>query len=237
MYIATTRALIIDDELTDAALLSNTLKTRGFDVSVARNAFEAHTHLQDNPPPDVAIIDYVLAGGPSGFAVAKQFRAMLPHCVIVMTSLYAQREDIADAVGADLDGFLIKPIDPRELIQRIDEALLRRDGLTPLKTPVREVGRLWIHLTTRKATWHGAELKLTRFEYDLLVHLTANPNKVLSYTRLYAMCRGVYIEPTEARERIKTHLGNLRKKLLAIDPEHNPLVNVYSAGFMWKVEE
>ena len=73
--------------------------------------------------PDVMLIDFQLPGGPNGLALAHQARLMHPTSVIMMMSLYAEKETIVEALQISADDFLLKPIKPDELVSRISKAM------------------------------------------------------------------------------------------------------------------
>jgi DNA-binding transcriptional MerR regulator len=97
------------------------LKTEGFDVEVtltesaAREAFAAAS-------PAVAIVEFLISGG-AGLELCRSFKQRSDMAVIAVSVVQAQ--DAAMDAGAD--AFLLKPLDPLQLVSTVKD-LLRRSS-------------------------------------------------------------------------------------------------------------
>ncbi len=73
-------------------------------------------------------------------------------------------------------------------------------------------------------------ISLTPTEFDLLLYLAANRNRVASCQELVREVRGYKTEETFAREVIRPHVSNLRRKLRGLG-ESGLIVNVRGLGY------
>jgi CheY-like chemotaxis protein len=128
------KILVVDDNAQNRALAQATLEDEGYDVILANDGNEGVLACE-RESPDCVLLD-VRMPGLDGPGACARIRA-LPHGGDVpIVFLTAQREvDAFDrAVRAGGDDFLTKPVQPAELVLRVQAALkLRR-----MKTELRE---------------------------------------------------------------------------------------------------
>jgi DNA-binding response OmpR family regulator len=85
-------------------------------------------------------------------------------------------------------------------------------------------GRYQIHVNEQ-------ELELTPTEFDLLVYLAANGSRVVPCFELVREVRNYIVEESEAREVIRPHISNLRRKLLSAGQDPDLIMNVRGVGY------
>jgi DNA-binding response OmpR family regulator len=113
------------------------------------------------------------------------------------------------AFEAGADDCMRKPVSYLELRARI-EAVLRRTRRTLSSTP-RRVGPLMIDPLRHEVRFAARRLRLSRYEYLLLLHLAAEPERVFTKRELL---RDIWGYPTEAATRtLDAHVSRLRRKL------------------------
>ena len=74
-------------------------------------------------------------------------------------------------------------------------------------------------------------IDLTPTEFDLLLYLAAHRGRVVSCHELVREVRGYAVDETEAREVIRPHVSNLRRKLKAAGQDADVIVNVRGIGY------
>ncbi len=229
--------LIVEDDLDWRDALTRIFHQHRHEVIAFQDVVSAWNYLQTYPMLDALLIDHVLPGGPFGVSLVKRARLLFPHAAIVMMSLFADRELVIEALRGGVDDFITRPIPPNILISKLDEVVLRRKGEQIAAQPAYQVGALELDLAARRAIWYGAELQLTPVEFSLLSQLLAHPGRVLNYAELYALSRGEHLDPSQARTRLKSHILNLKRKLVRPDLPANetPLKTVYGFGFKWEI--
>ncbi len=107
---ATRRLLIVDDNVDSAQTLALLQKRRGHDVRVAFTGPEALAVAAEFLP-QAMLLDIGLPGM-DGFEVARQIRAMpaLAEIFLIAMSGYGHNEDVAKALAAGFDSYLVKPV-------------------------------------------------------------------------------------------------------------------------------
>lgn len=134
MPAADAEILVVDDEPACADEVCEYLVRRGHSAAASYSGAEALAACARNPQLRLIVSD-IRMPGMSGFqlfdAVAEQALASgwEPPAFIFLTGHAGQVEaDIADAIG--VDGFMTKPVNPRELLGRIGDIFREHQTLT-----------------------------------------------------------------------------------------------------------
>ncbi|MBX7192666.1 MAG: response regulator transcription factor [Sandaracinaceae bacterium] len=227
--------LIVEDEAPIASLLSDHLRRRGHEVSVASDGDEALAclGLLDAPAPgvpDLVVLDVMLPGRTGLEVCAALRRARLARQpVVLMLTAKRNEEDAIAGFEAGADDYVRKPFGVAELVRRID-ALLALAARTPAAPP-RHAG---LHIDTRARTVHVGEreVHLTPKEHDLLVHLATHRGVVLDRERLLVDVWG-YTHAGYART-VDSHVTRIRKKLEAAGLSEAPITTVHGVGYRYE---
>ena len=136
---ARARILIVDDDPDARDLFNLFLRGNGFETSYAADAYGAIA-VARREPPDAVLLDYTLPGG-DALVVLERLRRVAALATVPVIVVTAHRhgpfESMALAAGAA--GFLEKPLDPRRLLELLEQALA---PLVPLPAPA--PGRLFL---------------------------------------------------------------------------------------------
>lgn len=229
-------AVVVEDEEDIRSLLTDVLTQAGFTVHGAGTGEEGLDLVRIHQPL-VTTLD-VNMPGMDGFETAKRIRALSPT-YIVMLSARTEEIDALQGLEAGADDYIAKPFRPRELRARIDAMLRRPRHLTTTNAPAAphapaaqsapgadepDAGQ-WIehrgvrlNPLTRIVTVDGAELELTRSEFDILADLLGSGRRVRAKSDLAMMLHGEhytgveFVSDSDARA-IEVHIANLRRKL------------------------
>jgi two-component system alkaline phosphatase synthesis response regulator PhoP len=116
--------LAVDDEPTVLRLVEIKLKKAGFEVLTARNGEEG-LEVAVSARPDVVLMD-VMMPKMDGFTAASMIKEQLqPAPIILMLTAKGQESDVIKGLTGGADDYIIKPFAPRELIARINVALIK----------------------------------------------------------------------------------------------------------------
>ncbi|HEX6324727.1 MAG TPA: response regulator transcription factor [Vicinamibacterales bacterium] len=209
----TPRILVVEDERDIADLIKHTLERGGaMAVSLAASG-DAALKAVEAMGPDLVILDLNLPGL-SGTEVCRLIRSRPATAALPIIMLTA-RTGVGDRVaGLDLgaDDYVTKPFSIRELAARVRAVLRRRQQGPDEAAAARYRGRrLTADFDAVSVQVDGAEVRLTRREFELLRFLIENRNRVISRDRLLERVWG-YDHPIETRS-VDVHMGRLRAKL------------------------
>ncbi|MFN8378819.1 MAG: response regulator transcription factor [Anaerolineae bacterium] len=100
-----------------------------------------------------------------------------------------------------------------------------------LTSNVMHLGPLTIYPGRYQISVDDRPIDLTPTEFDLLLYLAAHRGRVVSCHELVREVRGYAVEESEAREVIRPHVSNLRRKLKAAGQDADLIVNVRGIGY------
>lgn len=230
------RALVVDDDPAVRFTLSETLHRAGYEVaSEARG--EAALELLRDRPFDLAILDLHLGTRVDGLRVLEGIRWRWPYMAVIILTAYGSLESAMAAIREGVDGYLLKPVEPDELLAAAREALSRRrNPLTPSSAEpsprLLRHGPLALDLDKRRLDCAGRSIDLAPTEFNLLAHLVENAHRTVSPKDLAQVIRGY--DPAyqhEARQIVKWYIHQLRAKIEP-DPAHPVFIlNVRGVGY------
>lgn len=115
-----TQILIADDDPVSRRLLQSRLNSWGYDVRVAADGTEAMALLEDENPPELAILDWQMPGM-DGLEVCSRLRARpaASYTYVILLTARDGKEDLITALDAGVDDYLAKPFHPGELRARL----------------------------------------------------------------------------------------------------------------------
>ncbi|HJW11705.1 MAG TPA: response regulator transcription factor [Albitalea sp.] len=226
----TTRLLLIDDDARLTAMVSDYLRSAGFEVEAAGSLAAGRERLAA-AAFDALLLDLMLPDG-DGLDLCRELRANARTRALPLLMLTARGEPLDRIVGLELgaDDYLPKPFEPRELLARV-KALLRRAAPAPAEDEVLRFGRLEVDLGERVARLDGQPCDLTGHQFDLLVVLAQSAGRVLSRDQIMDALKG---HPLEAFDRsIDVHISRIRA-VIEDDPKvPRRVLTVRGAGYVF----
>ena len=200
------RILAVDDDLQALRYVRDALIKSGYAV-VATSDPEDVLHLVEEEKPHLVLLDLMLPGV-DGIDLMKDIVAAR-DVPVIFVSAYGQDRLVARAFEMGADDYVVKPFSPTELVARIKAALRRRTLSEPAVPYV--VGDLTINYAERLVTLAGKPIDLTAIQYRLLVELSVNAGRVLTYDHLL---RRVWGSDGDADVRpMRTSISSIRRKL------------------------
>jgi DNA-binding response OmpR family regulator len=217
--------LLAEPEPVTRGFLERHLRQDGFEVLEAEDG-EA-LELLERSQPDVVLVSDELAldlcarlrEGEAG----RSWDRDLP--VIVLGNQQADAVDRVRAFARGCDDFVVRPFHYDELVARI-RAVLRRAQPAPGR--VLRAGAIEVDTATRRVTVSQERVALPGKEYELLVKLAGDPNRVFTKEELL---REVWGFRSLGRTRtLDSHASRLRRRLAR--PDRPPYVqNVWGVGY------
>lgn len=228
------KLLIIEDEHSIATLLSYNLVQAGYETIIANDGKQGYD-LALTEKPDLIVLDLMLPSM-DGVEVCKSLRQQKINTPIIM--LTAKGDEFDKVLGLELgaDDYMTKPFSPREVVARI-KALLRRaetspviqqDGAAPYV-----FGGLQIFPDRFEVFLDDKQLDFTPKEFELLVYLAENKNRVLTRDQLLsAVWKYDFAGDTRI---VDVHVSHLREKIEV--NTRKPLFIKTIRGLGYKFEE
>lgn len=204
------KVLLVDDEEQLLNLLEEVLYREGF-----KNIFKANTGIDGilsakEINPDIILLDVNLPDI-EGFMVCDKIRKF-SFCPIIFLTAKEEDDDKLNGLEAGGDDYVTKPFNIKEVVLRI-KAQLRRNSYSPLEEKKKEFsfGDITINEENGEVLKGDKLVKLTATEYQLLLFLSKNPNKIFSKSSL---CTNVWNYDYEGYDNtIMVHIRHLREKI------------------------
>lgn len=224
------RILVVDDEPILLKGLKFSLEQDGYAVDVAMDGNEAYDKIMNNTY-QLVVLDLMLPGL-DGLEVCKKVRETSMVPIIILT---AKGEDSSKVLGLEYgaDDYLTKPFNILELKARI-KAILRRVNVSEQMntSSVITVGEFTINTLGRKVSIKTREINLTAKEFDLLLLLVINKDKVFSREELLEKIWG-YEYFGDVRT-VDVHIRRLREKIEDNSSQPEFIMTKWGVGYFFK---
>jgi DNA-binding response OmpR family regulator len=198
------RLLVVHDADARSTVLQSRLSTAGFSVQISSLGVSALKAVHEWNP-DTIILDVTETR--DGFTWIPMLRRLTQAPVIMLGA-----KDIASERAAALmrgaDDYVSRPFDMDELIARVHSAL-RRPHLAVTETL--RYADLMVDPGRRKVVRSSRDITLSKREFDLLLMLIRNPNRVLTRTELLDVVWGTDAQVSAAL--VDTYISYLRAKI------------------------
>jgi DNA-binding response OmpR family regulator len=224
--------LLVESDRRIGEALAEQLLADGFNVALARSAEHARV-LAGTSAPRLALLGR-LEDRRGALELLREIRQAgaqgtpwdqaLPAIVL---GTPARELDMLRAFEAGADDFLARPATYLELRARL-RAILRRSASSPELVRLLEVGPLAIDTVAHVVTLDGECVDLRRMEFELLVHLAREPERVFAKAELLRAVWG-YRSGGSTRT-LDSHASRLRRKL-APAGERRWVISVWGVGY------
>jgi two-component system KDP operon response regulator KdpE len=206
------KVLVVDDEPAFLSLVEQVLTRKGYEVFTAFDGQEA-LRLLFAHKPDLVILD-VMMPKMDGWRTCSRIREISDVPLIMLTGKKKSKADIVRGLDYGADDYLIKPLESRELVARV-QAILRRAELPPSAETNREItysdAVLTVNIAERKVIVNGERLRLTPTEFKLFALLVENAGRILTHKQLLEKVWGwEYIDDID---HVRIYIWHLRQKI------------------------
>lgn len=202
------KILIVEDEDRMRELLVDYFAMDGFETFEASDGSKA-LEIVASESLDLVLLD-IMMPGIDGFTVCKRIRSTSAVPIIIIT---ARTEEEDKILGFELgaDDYVTKPFSPKVLVARSKNLLKRVDGMVGNENGILNIKNIEINLMSYEVRIDGEKLNLSPKEYELLLFLVKNKNKVMTREILLDNIWGYdYIGDLRT---VDTHIKKLRNKL------------------------
>ena len=222
---------MIESDASIAQTLVEQLMVDGYRVEIARTAEHARI-LAGRCLPRLAILGDL--GSPRGALelleeireATRERTSWVRQMPVIVVGVSVNELDMLRAFETGADDFLVRPARYLELRARM-RALLRRAEATVATAPRLAVGPLRIDMDGHAVSLHGSPVDLRRLEFELLVHLAADPERVFSKQELLRAVWGY--RSSGSTRTVDSHASRLRRKLE--ERGGSWVINVWGIGY------
>ncbi len=225
------RILIIEDDKSISELQKDYLEMSGYEVVCA---FDGNSGLEyiKNEDFDLIILDLMLPKK-DGFDILREISDTKQIPILIVS---AKSDEIFKIKGLNLgaDDYITKPFGMGELVARVNSHIKTYERFkNSSKRKLITVGALSINKEDRRVYIDDNEVFLTQKEFDLLLFLVENPNRVFSKEELFERVWG-YDSLSDAST-ITVHIARIREKI-ETNPEGRTFIEtVWGAGYRFKI--
>ncbi len=147
-------------------------------------------------------------------------------------------EKAVEALRLGASDYLLKPVDPGQIITRVDDLLKEKLKDTEQGTPAQiiQLGPYLLDLKTRQVRSKGEALPMNLCTFDYLAVLARHAPEVVPYEVLVKEAQGYDLSKVEAQDLARWRIYRLRK-ILEADP-HDPelVLTVPGVGYRLVVQ-
>ena len=203
--------LIVEDEPNISDFVKGELEYEGYDVCIKEDGREGLEEALRNEY-DLIILDVMLPSM-NGFEICRRLKREKQSPVIMLSA----KDSVMDKVNGlqiGADDYMTKPFAIEELLARIEVVFRRQDSLNNSIVKFKDIV---INKSSRSVKRNGNEISLTNKEYELLMILVDNKDKVVTREELLEKIWGYGYEPetnvTDVYVRyLRTKLNNENKE-------------------------
>jgi DNA-binding response OmpR family regulator len=197
---------IIDDNRDLLEVLSNSLAD-SFNLQLFSEPDKGLEFIQNNHT-DAIVLDLHIPGK-DGFQVYEEVKRAKQNLPILFLTGDSDLDARVKGLEIGADDFLVKPVQTEELVARIKNRI-QSAKRNQMNNKIIKFKDLVIDLDGHQVLLSNQPVRLTPKEYQLLVVLSQNPNRVIHKDDLIHMLwKDVHVEVNN----LDTHFSNLRRKL------------------------
>lgn len=219
------KLLLVEDEKNLAEAISNFLEREGYicervgSVNDAKEKVALYNY-------DCILVDIGLPDG-NGLDVIEEVKKFKQKAGVIIISAKNSVDDKIQGLDIGADDYLAKPFNLAELNSRIRSVLRRRNFEGSNEMVVNELS---INANDRVVKIKDCILTLTKKEFDLLLFLVVNKNKVITKESIAEHLWGDEMDMADSFDFLYTHIKNLRKKLMDCG-SRDYIKTVYGMGY------
>ena len=223
------KILIIEDETSLSNSITSYLKADNYLCEIAGNYKMALDKIESFDY-DCILLDITLPDG-NGLNVLKELKKSKRTDGVIIISAKNSVDDKIDGLNLGADDYISKPFHLSELSARISAVIRRRrfDGSANII-----VNEITIDTIANTIFINNKLLDFTKKEYDLLLYLVINKNRVISKSAIAEHISGDNADYFDNFDFIYAHIKNLKKKMTSAGAA-DYIKSIYGMGYKFEV--
>ncbi len=220
------KILVIEDEQAMMDNIVTALEGEQYLVETA-NSYESAVQKVYDYHYDCILLDISLQNTKSGLDILKELKELNKTDGVIIVSAKNSLDDKIAGLNLGADDYLPKPFHLSELLARVKSVIRRRNfsGNDEISA-----GNLRIDTDQQLAFVDGQPLPANRKEFEVLLYLVTNKNRLINRSALAEYVWGDHIDGADNFDFIYSQIKNLRKKLKEADATVD-IQSVYSVGY------
>lgn len=224
------KVLVIEDEkeLSDSIVTylsaENYLCEQAFTYADAKMKVNVYEY-------DCVLLDLMLPGG-NGLDILCDLRKKRNPVGVIIVSAKDALDDKVRGLAIGADDYMSKPFHLAELSMRIYAVVRRREFSV---SNLLESNGVCVNMMDKSVSVNGEAVLLTKSEYELLVFLIGNKNRVVPKSAIAEHLSGEMADMLDNLNFVYTHIKNLKAKLAAAGCS-DCIKTVYGMGYKWAAD-
>ena len=197
--------LVVEDDPTLLKIMCAILEKRGYNPLPAENG-ESALGVMDKEHIDLMITD-IMMPGMDGYTLTSELRNSGVSFPVLIVTAKEKFEDKEKGFGFGADDYMVKPIDMKEMVLRV-EALLRRAKISTDRNL--SFGRVRLDYDMLTVAGGSEIVELPQKEFQLLFKLLSYPGKIFTRQTLIEEIWG--LDSNSEERTVDVHINRLREK-------------------------
>lgn len=226
------KVLIIEDDKSIAEIEKDYLEMSGFETIAVEDGTEG-LELAEKEKFDLVVLDLMLPGT-DGIEILRRIGEKKSFPILVLSAKTDETDKIR-ALNLGADDYMTKPFSMGEFVARVKGHIKIYEKLSGngKKTNVINIHNLTIDKDDRRVFVNGKELGFTQREYELLLFMAENPNRVFSKDMLFEKIWG--FDALSDTTTVTVHVSKIRDKIEADPAKPQFIETVWGVGYRFKV--
>lgn len=219
--------LIVEDDSDINNFINDYFVIKGYATIQAFSGTEGLLRLKSEKNICCVILDLMLPGI-SGEEIIQEIRKV-SDVPIITVSAKNEEEAKIEVLKLGADDFLLKPFNLEELQLKVERNIQKYLNQQVSYKKNEEFKNIILNQDTREVFVDGRNVYFTSKEFDILMLLIQNPNKVISKEKIFKeVWHEDYCIDTQT---VTVHIKNIRKKIKEINPTTPTIETVWGIGF------
>ena len=219
--------LIVEDDSDINNFINDYFVIKGYATTQAFSGTEGLLRLKSEKNICCVILDLMLPGI-SGEEIIQEIRKV-SDVPIITVSAKNEEEAKIEVLKLGADDFLLKPFNLEELQLKVERNIQKYLNQQVSYKKNEEFKNIILNQDTREVFVGGQNVYFTSKEFDILMLLIQNPNKVISKEKIFKeVWHEDYCIDTQT---VTVHIKNIRKKIKEINPTTPTIETVWGIGF------